>query len=455
MSGKLKLVLPLVAVTFGFAAVAAWVGHYYPLDLPPEESDFLFDPGVIGLAIQEQLLPVALVCWLASTPKFRRALDKTTVPPGLVPGFVGIMAISMLVRVGIQTSYDMEATFGAFPLIVGAVFGGRTVGLALGLYGYVLGGAGYILSHPRGAATIAEFLAESFLLDFATVALIWIGFSAGTLGDLYGERRLKLRSLLEVGLFCQIGFLAMITVADQDLSFFTIVGLGDLVVTCLSMAVVYLALRSGQKELEEEKARLADLASLKAQLIALRAQINPHFLFNSLNTIRYFVRTDPKAARGLLLDLSDVLKSAMASKDLVPLEQELELVEAYLNLEKARLGDRLQTEIEVEAGLAHLEVPALFLQPLVENSVKHGISSKVDGGTIQLKASREGPIVMIELCDDGPGFGAETAHNGHGIGLENVSRRLEGHYGEQARLEVLSPEQGAHIRITLPLERSD
>lgn len=448
---KVRLMVPLLVMTAAFIGLARALATAFPVDTPIEEAELLLDPSVIGLALQEQLFPLALVCWLASTPRFRRALDQRSPLPGLLPGFMAIMFFSTVIRVGIQTGYDQEATFGALPLVVGALFGGRKLGLSLGVYGYLLGGLGVILSIAREPDdTFMSLIQEGYVLDFATISLVWVGFCAGTLGEFFGSQKLQLRPLIITGLTCELGSVAMIAIADGDPGLLTFLGLGGLAVTCLAMTVVYLSLRSAQKELQEERARQAELANLQAQLTALRAQINPHFLFNSLNTIRYFVRTDADAARRLLLDLSDVLKSAMSSQDLIPLEKELALVEAYLNLEKARLGERLQTEIDVDSALLDRSVPSLFLQPLIENAVKHGIGSKVEGGVVALRVFKSEEQMVVEVSDNGVGLGAETEHEGHGIGLDNVSRRLRGHFGEEAKLEYLPVEVGTKIRLTLP-----
>jgi hypothetical protein len=185
---------------------------------------------------------------------------------------------------------------------------------------------------------------------------------------------------------------------------------------------------------QQEQLRL--LAS-RAELRALRAQINPHFLFNALNTIAGLIQEQPELADETILHLAEVFRYALRAPDSewVRLSEEMEFVRAYLQVEKARFGDRLEVEIEVEAEAGGCLVPAMSVQPLVENAVKHGISP-VDGpGRVEVRAVVEAGLLSIGVVNTGPGFpegvtleGAAPG-NGHGHGLRNVSDRLKGYYG--------------------------
>jgi LytS/YehU family sensor histidine kinase len=226
-------------------------------------------------------------------------------------------------------------------------------------------------------------------------------------------------------------------------------------VSGLAMVALVLIVRSVQAE-------AAELARTRAELVALRAQINPHFLFNALNTIRYFVRTDSEAARRLLLDLSEVFQRALRSEEFVSLQDELDYVASYLALEEARLGERLQVEwtVEVEDGLEQ-PVPTLILQPIVENAVVHGVAKKSAGGTVRITAERVGEDLMLRVEDDGPGIeptklaqmltsGQET---GTSIGLHNVDGRLRALHGEAYGLVIDSEtERGTRVEIKIPVE---
>ncbi|MQA61248.1 MAG: sensor histidine kinase [Actinophytocola sp.] len=212
-----------------------------------------------------------------------------------------------------------------------------------------------------------------------------------------------------------------------------------------------LSLHLELSELDRERKLRVD-----AKLDALRAQINPHFLFNTLNTIASKARTDPEEARRLLLRLSDFFRYAVRQdRHLVEFGQEYFFVRTYLSLEQARYGDRLRVRYDVDPQVLTAHVPVLTIQPLVENAVKHGLADKVDGGTVRLKA-RVDPLTRttsIRVSDDGVGIApavlerlasGETTENG-GVGLSNISQRLEALYGERYRLDIHAPDGGGTV----------
>lgn len=211
-------------------------------------------------------------------------------------------------------------------------------------------------------------------------------------------------------------------------------------------------------ELDRERKLAVD-----AKLDALRAQINPHFLFNTLNTIASKARTEPEEARRLLLRLSDFFRYAVRQdRHLVEFGQEYFFVRTYLALEKARYGDRLRIRYDVDPQVLTAQVPVLTIQPLVENAVKHGLADKVDGGTVRLKA-RVDPLTRttsIRVTDDGVGIGRDmlerlTSGDGAanaGVGLSNISQRLEALYGERYRLDIQSRAGGGTVvELQIPL----
>jgi sensor histidine kinase YesM len=237
--------------------------------------------------------------------------------------------------------------------------------------------------------------------------------------------------------------------------------LSSLLAAGLAMVVVALTVRSVQAEAARRKAEAAELALTRAELRALRAQINPHFLFNALNTIRYFVRTDPETARRLLLNLSDVFQRALRSGEFVPLQDELSYVESYLALEKARLDERLQINwiIRAEEYLDHL-VPTLILQPIVENAVVHGIAAKSGGGMVRISIEEVNGNLVLQVDDDGVGISpvqlAKIRHpakeGGTALGLRNVDGRLRALYGEAYQLLVESKVgEGTRVQIRIPV----
>jgi two-component system LytT family sensor kinase len=200
----------------------------------------------------------------------------------------------------------------------------------------------------------------------------------------------------------------------------------------------------------EEQARLL----MQARLEVLTSQINPHFLFNTLNSVSSLIRRDPQKARDMILKLSSVLRRILRKQDsFTPLRDELEFVEDYLAIELVRFGDKLRVERDIAPDTLDLLVPSMLMQPIVENSVKHGLSSKVDGGTIFLRAHREGGRLHLEVEDNGVGIPEArlaTMLSG-GIGFRNVNERLKVLYASGYRMWIDSkPGRGTLISIDLP-----
>jgi len=210
-----------------------------------------------------------------------------------------------------------------------------------------------------------------------------------------------------------------------------------------------------QIKLEEQERLL-----MHARMEALQNQINPHFLFNTLNSVSSLVRFDPDTARELIIKLATILRRLLSSGDaFVPLREELEFIDNYLDIEVVRFGrDKLQVVKELEPASLDLMVPSMLLQPLVENSIKHGLASKIEGGSIFLRSRLTDSQLIIEVEDDGVGMGAvtplekPTGLGRTGIGMANVAERLKVLYGERARMTVDSREgMGTLIRLRLPL----
>ena len=207
---------------------------------------------------------------------------------------------------------------------------------------------------------------------------------------------------------------------------------------------------------EQEMGKLAS----EAELRALRAQVNPHFLFNALTTIGYLIQTAPPRALETLMRLTSLLRAVLRSEgEFTTLGRELELVEAYLDIERERFENRLQVTIEVPVRLRAIRVPALIIQPLVENAVKHGISAKRLGGALAVRAAIEhiagaGRHLTITVEDTGAGASGPALARGRelGVGLKNVERRLGCHYGDAGSLSIRSvPDVGTTVRMRLPV----
>jgi len=214
---------------------------------------------------------------------------------------------------------------------------------------------------------------------------------------------------------------------------------------------VWNALRLELK-LEEQKHLL-----LEARLDALQRQINPHFLFNTLNSIASLVRSKPELAREMTVKLANILRALLKDHDTyVPLSHELSFTDDYLDTEVVRFGaDKLRVEKDIDPRTLGVLVPSILLQPLIENSIKHGLEPRIHGGTVTLRSRLEGNRVSIEVADDGVGITArpESAlqRSGNGIGMQNVRERLEVLYGRQARFTVVSnPGRGTLVSIELP-----
>jgi two-component system sensor histidine kinase LytS len=217
---------------------------------------------------------------------------------------------------------------------------------------------------------------------------------------------------------------------------------------------------STQVELEDIQIKEQMLAH--AEIRRLHAQINPHFLFNSLNTITSFCRTNSERARELLMDLSLYMRRNLdLSRGFIPLSEELEQVRSYLAIEQARFGERIRVDSDIEDGCETWPIPPLIIQPLVENAIRHGVLGRERGGTVSLRARREDGCLEISVADDGVGMDRETLDrvlSGEcadsvtgGIGMRNCLSRLEHIYGRQFSPSVCStPGEGTTIRFRVP-----
>lgn len=205
-----------------------------------------------------------------------------------------------------------------------------------------------------------------------------------------------------------------------------------------------------QRKLEDQ-----ELALMQARVDALISQINPHFLFNTLNTVSSLVRFDPDTARTVVLKLANILRRRLkAQVHFLPLRQELEFIDDYLDIEVVRFGrEKLQIHKEIDPEALDMVVPSMILQPLVENSIRHGIGPKIEGGTITLRARRNNGRLAIEVSDDGVGIPREKRHEVYdsGIGISNVRERLKVLYGQECSFDIRSkPGQGTSIRVEIP-----
>ncbi|WP_260737914.1 sensor histidine kinase [Tunturiibacter lichenicola] len=209
----------------------------------------------------------------------------------------------------------------------------------------------------------------------------------------------------------------------------------------------------------EEQGRLL----LEARLDALQRQINPHFLFNTLNSITSLVRSKPELAREMIIKLANILRVLLKDREaFLPLSEELQFTDDYLDIEVVRFGDKLKVVKEIAENTLHIVVPGMLLQPLIENSIKHGLEPRISGGTVTLRSriTDQGRL-MVEVEDDGVGMAPERdeasatsglVRSGTGIGVRNVRERMQVLYGDLATVEINSrPGRGTKVTMLMPI----
>jgi sensor histidine kinase YesM len=237
------------------------------------------------------------------------------------------------------------------------------------------------------------------------------------------------------------------------LGFYIDLIIATLIVVAVHALFFYQRFRAGQLEQASLKTQLA-----QAQLRALKMQLHPHFLFNTLHSISSLVLEDPAKANSMIARLGDFLRLTLDHSDqqLVTLKEETEFVRCYLEIEQVRFGDRLTVEFKIEPATLGAEVPHLILQPVVENAIQHAIAPRATPGRIEIAATRRNDSLRLEVKDTGPGLplSGESAP-GHGVGLNNVRTRLERLYGGDFRFEMTNgPAQGVTVTLQIPF-RSD
>jgi LytS/YehU family sensor histidine kinase len=211
---------------------------------------------------------------------------------------------------------------------------------------------------------------------------------------------------------------------------------------------------------QESRARAVKTANLEARLAearlkTLEAELHPHFLFNTLHAISTLLHTDPEAADRMISRLSDLLRLTFDRSGAaeIPLKEELEYLQKYLQIEQIRFQDRLSMKFDIDPETLDIEVPRLILQPLVENAIKHGISPRSGAGLVQVSAKREDQTIWIEVRDNGVGLSSNAlARFNSGVGLSNTRARLDCLYGQAHRLEFTDRE-GLSVRMVIPARR--
>jgi signal transduction histidine kinase len=220
---------------------------------------------------------------------------------------------------------------------------------------------------------------------------------------------------------------------------------------------IYLGLVVGTYALEnyrEGRARELTAAQLQgaltdARLQLLKMQLQPHFLFNTLNTIAEMVHEDPQQAERMIAGLSVLLRETLEAggDDLTPLARELQLLERYVSIQRVRFGERLRLELHIDPATQDAMVPALILQPLVENAIRHGLAARVEAGRIVLLAYRDANDLVLRIEDDGPGFSPDAST---GVGLANTRGRLQALFDHRHAFDVATSEAGSIVTIRFP-----
>lgn len=213
------------------------------------------------------------------------------------------------------------------------------------------------------------------------------------------------------------------------------------------------SLLSMQLELYELNEKVAVLKD--SELKALRAQIEPHFLFNTLNTISSFCRTNPLKARELIIDLSNYFRKSLNKGEFAEIDEEVEMLQSYISIEKARYGDRLSVYFYIQKDIGHYKIPSFIIQPIIENSIIHGVLKKADGGNIIVRAEKDLGCIKFIVEDNGIGMKAErcneVVNNWPGTGLRNVNSRLKLLYNKG--LQITSSENnGTTVVFTIPMK---
>jgi two-component sensor histidine kinase len=227
----------------------------------------------------------------------------------------------------------------------------------------------------------------------------------------------------------------------------------DLLIYATLVGVLHaLEHRRRHRERELSAAQL-EAALARAELSALRHQLHPHFLFNTLNSIGVLMEEDARAARKMLVHLSELLRMMLRSDRAqeVSVKEEIELLESYLQIERVRFQDRLEIRLDVDPETLDARVPDLVLQPLVENAIKHGVVPRPGGGRVAVSVQRRRGELRLEVSDDGPGLDAASSAGGAGLGLRNTQVRLEKLYGSRHRFELeRGTPSGLCVVLTLP-----
>jgi len=323
------------------------------------------------------------------------------------------------------------------------------------------------LIHPRPLVDAIVFMGPLAVIYASVCLSAWYVCRSNPIGGIHAERLIGIAfgsasqaALLWTGIAALWG---MFIHSRLQLGPDRAAMVSDLVFVFMAGLILYLeALVAHYAVLAFESARAAErrllesqVTAREAELRALRAQLNPHFLFNSLNSISALTGPNPEAARHMCQLLGDFLRTSLSlgARERVPLAEELGLAERYLSIERVRFGERLSFEKTVAPDADRCLVPPLLIQPLVENAVKHGVADRVEGGCVQIQARRVGD--SLEVAVENPRDPEAPSRRGSGLGLENVRQRLAALDPRGTRVDVVTEPERFRVVLTLPVVDSN
>jgi len=430
------------------------------------------DPKLILITLLVELgVAAAVASSLARSTNFKRLLllrDRTPRETlGLIAWICIPMMLGVLVRIKVQNflaadlSFEVTAVLGLLLGPVSAMVGGLALALPALKHGeYLALPVNLMIAAIFGAfgrfAEEEDVWSFSPLIDlsiyrwvrrtvkhphldrqiFLLVLLMAVQFGTSVLSHIYPRRYFELYS-------------------DQWLV--------ELAICACAPVVVGIPLKIWNAVRIEAKLEEQGRLLLEARLDALQRQINPHFLFNTLNSIASLIRSKPELAREMIVKLGNILRMLLREREaFVPLGEELTFTDDYLDIEVVRFGEKLRVVKEISPDTLDVAVPSMLLQPLIENSIKHGLEPRISGGTVTLRSRMERGRLVIEIEDDGVGIepGGSVAapisgleREGSGIGMRNVRERMHVLFGGAAQVEMVSrPGRGTKVRLVMPAD---
>lgn len=394
----------------------------------------------IELAEKMGLLVSAAMLAALFPPLRRRLLGLGQERDKLLPIVLGICLSMWGAKIGVEW-LDVDVNFRAIGVLSAAILGGRNAGIATGVFA----GFFYVfrVNPDVGVWGVVESVVDGTLAGLV-VARVPELLSGGRTFPTTIAIQLSHVLVITVGLAIAGGASTYLAAWPAHLVQLLVNACGVTLFVLVARLVV--AREEAAVALVELRAE-ADAEALKA----LRRRLEPHFLFNALNTLRATIRTDPTRARELVADLADMYRYLLHHPEDAKLSDEVKHACAYLAIERARLGDdRLSVESDIAAELGQARVPALLLQPLVENAVKHGVAAHVGPGRVRIVARRQDARITVEVEDQSVGDRLPPREAGSGIALETLRERLSKRYGDEASLRLEPTTSGMRACVTVP-----